>query len=125
MTAPHDLFRDFCLDCAAIGQRLGPLLDRVPAGTDGALRARILVSLGSAEARRGRLAEAEASYAEAADLLADGSIPAGRGLAWMDLLWPVEAHSGNERVRWHLVLSRAGLLAAEGRVRRACARRDA
>ena len=196
-------------------QRLTPLLDKVPGDADPVLRARILNTLGGIEARRGQLAEAEATYSEAAELLADRSDPVGLGLAWMglgavaswrgdadaaashiararveleaggdtltlaqadmnlgmlamqrrrpadalpilqraeqrlaklgareelafvrtelvaahlllldraaartqsDLIWPAETQTGNQRLRWRLVLSRAGLLAAEGQL---------
>src|SRR5690606_29773527 len=65
---------------ATAEQRLTQLLDKVPADADATLRARILNTLGGIEARRGRLAEAEASYTEAATLLADGRDPVGLGL---------------------------------------------
>lgn len=42
-------------------------------------------------------------------------------LALSDQIWPPEAHTGNERLRWQLVLARACVLIAEGRLSEAAA----
>ncbi|UXI69805.1 winged helix-turn-helix domain-containing protein [Tahibacter amnicola] len=68
-------------DYDSVEQRIGDLLDRVPAATDPALRGRALNTLAASYVRRDRADEAQRSYDEAIALLTDRQEPDALGLS--------------------------------------------